>query len=87
MVSWKFFLGNVIIIFKNKGFDFSHISQMNIITVFTKMDMTNGFYMNHNVHAVEWKLNNLINKGKKSINKLTATWVRLLNRKFESYRV
>ena len=43
--------------------------------------------MEHNMHAVEWKLNKLINKDKTLINKLPATWVHPLNRKYECYRV
>ena len=39
------------------------------------------------MHAVERKLNQLINKDKNLINKLPATWVHPLNRKFQSYRV
>ena len=76
MVSWKIFLENKIYNIKNDGFDFSHISQMNIIIVCNKMDMTYDFYMKHNMSAVEWKL----------INKLPASWIHPLNRKFKSYR-
>ena len=36
MVSWKRFVENVINIFKNDGFDSSHISQMIIIIVCNK---------------------------------------------------
>ena len=61
MVSWKFYVENVIIIFKKAGFDFSHRSQMNIIIVCNRMDKTYDFYMKHQRHAVEWKLNQLIN--------------------------
>ena len=43
------------------------------------MDMTYNFYMKHNMHAVEWKLNQLINKDKNLINKLPATWVHPFN--------
>ena len=61
MVSWKIFEEKTINNFKNKGFDFSHISQMNIIIVCDKMDMTYDFFMKHNMHAVQWKLNQIIN--------------------------
>ena len=39
MVSWKIFVGNKINNLKDDGFDFSHISQMNIIIVCNRMDM------------------------------------------------
>ena len=51
------------------------------------MDKTYDFYMKHNMHVVEWKLNQLINKDKNLINKLPANWVHPLNRKYENYRV
>ena len=87
LVSWKNFLGNVFFNFKNEGFDFSHISQMNIILVCNKVNMMYDYYMKHNKHAVEWDLNQIINKDKNLINKLPATWVHPLNRKFERYRL
>ena len=37
MVSWNIFVENVINNSKNKGFDFSHMSQVNIIIVCNKM--------------------------------------------------
>ena len=87
MVSWKIFVENVINNFNNDGFDISHISQMNIIIVCSKVDMTYGFYMKHNMHAVEWKLNQLINKDINLKNKRPASWIYPLNRKFEKYLV
>ena len=86
MVSWKFFAENKINNLKNDGFDFSHISEKNIIIVCNKMDMTYDFYMKHNMSAVEWKLNQLINKDKNLINKLPASWIHPLNQKVKSYR-
>ena len=67
MVSWKIFVENGITNFKSKGFDFSHISQMIIIIVCNKMDMTYDSNMKHNMPAVEWKINQLINKDKNLI--------------------
>ena len=43
MVSGRIFVKNAIINFKNKGFDFSHISQMNMLLVSNKMDRTYDF--------------------------------------------
>ena len=87
MVSWEIFLENKINILKNDGYDFSHISELNIIIVCNKMDMTYDFYMKHNMPVVEWKINQLINKDKKLINKFPLSWIHPLNRKFKSYRV
>ena len=87
MVSWKIFVENAINNLKKEGFDFSHISQMNIIIVCNKMDMTYDFYMNHKLPTVEWKINQLINKDKKLINKFPTSWIHPLNRKFKSYRI
>ena len=87
MVSWKVFVENAIINLKNDGFDFSHISQMNIIIVCNKLDMTYDFYMKHNIPAVEWKINQLINKDEKLINKFPTSWIHPLNREFKSYRI
>ena len=64
MVFRKKFVENKINNIKNDGFDFSHISEMNIIIVCNKMYMTNDFHMKHNMSAVEWKLNQLITKTK-----------------------
>ena len=86
MVSWKIFVENKINNLKNDGFDFSHISEMNIIIVCNKMDKTYDFYMKHIMPAVEWKLNQFINKDKNLITKLPASWIHPLNRKFKSYR-
>ena len=43
--------------------------------------------MKHNMPAVEWKLNQLINKIKNLMNKFPTSWIHPLNRKFESYRI
>ena len=50
-------LENVISDFKDKGYNFNHITEMNIITIANKMDMSVVFYNKHNMHAVEWRLN------------------------------
>ena len=86
IVSRKIFVENKINNLKNAGCDFSHISQMNIIIVCNKMDMTYDIYMKPNMPAVEWKLNKLIHRDKNLIIKLPASWIHPLNRKFKSYR-
>ena len=85
MVSWKIFVENAIGNLKKDGFDFSDLSQMNIIIVCNKMYMTYDCYMKHNMPAIEWKLNQLINKDKNLINKLPASWIHPLKRKFQRY--
>ena len=45
-------------------YDFTHIAEMNIITLAHKRDMTYDFYIKHNMCAFEWKLNSMINKDK-----------------------
>ena len=73
VVSRKISVENIINDFKNAGFVFSHISQINIIIVCKKMDLTYDFHIKHNMHAVEWKLNKLIDEDKNLINKLPLT--------------
>ena len=43
--------------------------------------------MKHNMHAVEWKLNQLNNKDKKLMNNFPPASVYPLHRKFKNYRV
>ena len=87
MVFWKTFLMKVIDDFKDKGYIFGHIAEMHIILIASKMDMSYDFYMKHNMCALEWKLNAMINKNKSLINKFHRNWRHPLNRKFESYRM
>ena len=87
IISWKNYVENAIDGFKTEGYVFSQISQMNIIIVCNKMDMTYDFYIKQNMPAVEWKLNQLINKDRNLVNKLPVSWIHPLNRKFKSYRV
>ena len=70
MISWSKVLENVLDDFKNKGYSFEHIAEMNIITIANKLDMSNAFYNKHNMHAIEWKINPIINKNKNLIDKL-----------------
>ena len=51
------------------------------ITITNKLDVSNGFYIKNNMHAVEWKLNAMVKKNKKSIKKLDRKWRYLLVRK------
>ena len=56
---------------------------MKFITIANKMDMSLDFYIKHNMHAVEWKLNAMNNKNRKVINKLNLNWRHPLIRKYE----
>ena len=73
--------------FKDKGYTFNHIAEMHIITIANKLDMSYEFYIKHNMCALEWKLNAMMNKGKSLINKFDRNWKHPLNGNFESYRV
>ena len=86
MIPWKNFFEKVIDDLKDKGYTFDHIAEMHIITKTHKMDMSYDFHIKHNMHAVEWKINAMINKNKKLINKIPRNWRHPPNRIFESYR-
>ena len=87
MISWQKYLEKVIDDFKNKGNDFSQIEEMDIITMAKKMNMSYDFYIKRIMHAVEWKLNAMINKNQKLVTSLNRNWRHPLNTKIESYRV
>ena len=87
MISWHNFLEGVIDDFKNQEDNFNHKAEMNIITVAIKTDMSYDVYVKHNMCALEWKLNAMINENKNLIIKLNRNWRYPLNRKFESHRV
>ena len=69
-----------------KGCDFSHIAEMDIITLAHKRDMIYDFYLKHNMSAFEWKLNSKINKDKNLINKFPKNRRHPINTKFNCYR-
>ena len=87
MISMSKFSEKIVSDFKDKGYTFNHIAEMHIITKANKLHMTYDFYIKHNICALEWKLNAMINKYKSLINKRPVNWTHPLNRKFESYRV
>ena len=72
-----------IIDFKNEGYKFIHIAEMNIITIGDKLEVSYGFYIKHNIPAVDWKLNTMTNKSERLINKVNRNWAHPLIRKFE----
>ena len=69
-----------------EGCDFSHIAEMDIITLAHKRDMTYDHYLKHNMPAFEWKLNAMINKDKNLINKFPKNWRHPIYTKFNKYR-
>ena len=72
--------------FKDKGYTFNHIAEVPIMTIANNLDMSQDFCIRHNMCALEWILNAMINKNKSLINNFARNWRNLLNRKFESYR-
>ena len=85
-ISLSIYLRDVISNLKEKGFGFSHIAEMNVITLAHKRDMTYDFYLKHNMSAFEWKLNAMINKDKNLIDKFPRNWKHPVNNKFGCYR-
>ena len=73
--------------FKDKGYVFGPLAEVHIITVGNKKGMSFDFYLKQNMHAIEWKLNAMVNKNKSLITKFPCNWRHSLNKKFESYRV
>ena len=49
--------------------------------------MSYDFYDKHNMDAVEWKINAMVNKNKSLVNKFNDTWRHPLYRKFRNNRV
>ena len=64
MFYWYQFSEKVIRGFKDKGYNFNHTAENNIIAIANKLDMSNDFYIKHNMCAVEGKLKAIINKKK-----------------------
>ena len=86
-VSWANYLRMFIDMFEVEGYDFNYIAEMEVITLVDKRDMTYEFYMKHNMSAIEWKINAMINKDKTLINKFPLNWKHPINTQFYCYRV
>ena len=80
-------MGDVIDNLKEIGFHFNYTAELDIIKLAHRREMTYDFYIKHNMHAVEWKLNAMINKDKSLNKKFPRDWRHPLNRKIENYRV
>ena len=80
-VSWSNYIRETI-----EGCDFSHIAEMDIITLVHKRDMTYDFYMKHKMSAFEWKFNAMNNKDKNLKKKFPKNRRHPINMKFNCYR-
>ena len=85
-ISWSNYLREAINDLKEEGYDFSHKAEMDSITLAHKPDLTDDFYLKHNLPAFEWKLNAMINKDKNLINKFPPNWWHPINSNFDCYR-
>ena len=70
MCFWQKFLENAIDDLKNKGYNFNHLAEINIITIVNKMDMSHDFYITHKMCSLYWKLNKKLSKNPKLTNNL-----------------
>ena len=82
-ISWSNCLRDAIDSLKTERYDFNYIAEIGIITFAQKRDMTYGFYLKLKMSAFEWKLNAMIDKDKKLINKFPQDWRHPLNRNIE----
>ena len=78
----KKYLLNHIENFIEQGYVFSHIIEMNILTVNDKMHMTYDNYINHPMPAIEWALNKKSAKTPHLINSLNRFHIHFLIRKY-----
>ena len=62
MCFWNKFFDNVSNDFEDKGCNFNHKAEMNIITFVNKFDMSYDFPIKHNISALEWRVNAMIKK-------------------------
>ena len=85
-ISISNFLRDIISNLKEEGYNFSHIAEMDIITLAHKRNMTYDHYLIHNMSAFERKLNSMINKDKNLINMFPKNWRHPINTKFNRYR-
>ena len=85
-ISWSSYLREAIDSLKEEGYHFNYIAEMYIITLAHKRDITNDFYLKHNMSAFERKLNAVINKDKNLVNKFPRNLTHPINTKFGCYR-
>ena len=85
-IPWSNYLRDAINNLKEEGYHFSHIAEMDIITLAHKREKTYDFYLKHIMPAFEWKLNAMINIDKNLKNKFPRNWKQPINIKFDCYR-
>ena len=73
--------------FIENGYEFSHIDEMNTITVDCKMYMTYDNSIKHPTHAIEFKINMIIAKSPHPINSLNRSLIHPLIRKYSHINV
>ena len=79
MPSWQKIQVNCIKCFNNEISNSNHIAELNIVTVPKKPDMSYEFHIKHNMHAVHWTLNAMVNRNKNLIIALNRNWRHSLN--------
>ena len=79
---WKTFLIHAIQDFINQGYNFSHISKMNIITINIRMNVTYDYYINQSMSMCERKINMNIARNSQLINSLDRNKNHPLIRKY-----
>ena len=84
---WSNYFREVINNLKAEGYDFEFIAEMDIITLAHKREMTDGFYLKHNMSAIEWLINKELDKDKALINHFPQNWRHPINCKYRNYRV
>ena len=62
--------------FVDKGYEFFHIDEMNIVTVNDKLYMTDDYYIKHPMPAVELKKNMIISKNPQFIKPINRSYIR-----------
>ena len=70
--------------FRNEGYEFDYIEEMDIITLVDERDRTYQFYMKHNMCALEWMINKKLNKNKALIEKFPRDCRYPINRKYQN---
>ena len=73
--------------FEDEGYNFNHIAEKNIILILKKRGMSYDFYIKHNMCALDWKLNAMINETKNLKKIFDRNWRHPSHCKFETDRV
>ena len=82
MINLKRYLLSHIEDFIDKGYIFSHIDEMNILTVNDRMFMTYDFYLKQAKSTLEWRLNEKLARNPNLINSLNRFHIHPLIQKY-----